>query len=82
MAVKSEPMKRAEELRKKLAYHSKKYYEDDAPEISDYEYDMMFRELKELEKEHPETSTPDSPTNRVGGKASEIQRFLVFIAHH
>lgn len=71
MAVKSEPMKRAEELRKKLAYHSKKYYEDDAPEISDYEYDMMFRELKELEKEHPETSTPDSPTNRVGGKASE-----------
>ena len=45
------------------------YYENDAPEISDYEYDMMFRELTELEENNPEFMTPDSPTRRVGGKA-------------
>ena len=60
---------RAEELRKKITYNSKLYYENDAPEISDYEYDMMFRELTELEEEYPEIKTPDSPTVRVGGKA-------------
>ena len=60
---------RAEFLREKIAYNSRLYYENDAPEISDYEYDMMFRELGELEAEFPEIKTPDSPTNRVGGKA-------------
>ncbi|MBR6392759.1 MAG: NAD-dependent DNA ligase LigA [Eubacterium sp.] len=58
-----------EELRKTLRYHSDRYYNDDAPEIEDYEYDMMMRELKALEEAHPEFDDPDSPTKRVGGKA-------------
>ena len=58
-----------EELRKTLRYHSDRYYNDDAPEIEDYEYDMMMRELKKLEDEHPEYDSVDSPTKRVGGKA-------------
>ena len=66
-----------EKLRKQIEYHSKKYYVDDAPEISDYEYDMMFRRLQELEKEYPEYDDPNSPTRRVGGavlkKFSEIR---------
>ena len=64
---------RAEELREKIVYNSRLYYENDAPEISDYEYDMMFRELTELEEAFPEIKTPDSPTVRVGGKA--LDRF-------
>ncbi len=62
---------RAEELRALLSYHSKRYYEDDDPEISDYEYDMLYRELAALEEANPELVTPDSPTRRVGGRASE-----------
>ena len=64
-----EATKRAQELREKIIYNSRLYYENDAPEISDYEYDMMFRELTELEERFPEIKTPDSPTVRVGGKA-------------
>lgn len=64
---------RAEELREKIRYNSKLYYENDAPEISDYEYDMMFRELGDIEAAFPELKTPDSPTVRVGGKA--LDRF-------
>ncbi len=60
-------------LRKKIEYNSKLYYEKDAPEISDYEYDAMFRELTELEAEFPELDSPTSPTKRVGGKA--LDRF-------
>lgn len=60
---------RAEKLREELIYHSKRYYEMDAPEIEDYEYDMMLRELVSLEEKYPELITPDSPTHRVGGKA-------------
>ena len=56
-------------LRKLIAYHSKRYYENDAPEISDFEYDKMFEELKQLEAEHPEYYSPTSPTQRVGGMA-------------
>lgn len=58
-----------ENLRATLRYHSDRYYNDDAPEIEDYEYDMMMRELKKLEDEHPEYDSADSPTKRVGGKA-------------
>ena len=50
----NELKKRAEELRKSITYHSEKYYNEDAPEISDYEYDMMFAELKSLEEKYPE----------------------------
>lgn len=57
-------------LREKLRYHNEKYYNEDAPEISDYEYDMMQRELRALETAHPEFVDADSPTQRVGGTAS------------
>ena len=58
-----------QKLRAKLLYHAKRYYVDDDPEISDYEYDMMYAELLKLEGEHPEFFDPASPTQRVGGKA-------------
>ncbi len=57
-----------DKLRAKLLYHAKKYYVDDDPEISDYEYDRMYAELKALEEKHPEFFDPASPTQRVGGK--------------
>ena len=57
-----------EKLRAKLLYHAKRYYVDDDPEISDYEYDRMYAELLALEAEHPECFDPASPTQRVGGK--------------
>lgn len=57
-------------LREKLRYHNEKYYNEDAPEISDYEYDMMQRELRTLEAEHPEYVDAESPTQRVGGTPS------------
>ncbi len=56
-------------LREELLYHSERYYVYDAPEISDFEYDRMFAELKRLEEEHPELYDAASPTQRVGGKA-------------
>ncbi len=62
---------RAEELRYQINYHNNRYYNEDAPEISDYEYDMLLRELENIEQEYPELKTPDSPTNRVGGEAAE-----------
>ena len=61
-------MQKIKDLRRKLEYHAFKYYVEDSPEISDYEYDMMFRELVELENEHPELADENSPTKRVGGK--------------
>ncbi|MEG6569321.1 NAD-dependent DNA ligase LigA [Thermoanaerobacterium thermosaccharolyticum] len=59
---------RIKELKDKLNHHNYMYYVLDRPEISDYEYDMMMRELIKLEEEHPEFKTPDSPTQRVGGE--------------
>ena len=61
--------KEINELRRKLNYYGKLYYVDDAPAISDYEYDMLMQQLKALEREHPELITPDSPTQRIGGPA-------------
>lgn len=61
--------KRAEELRELLEYHSRLYYVEDAPVISDYEYDRLFYELVAIEREYPELDIPSSPTHRVGGKA-------------
>ena len=63
---------RAKELRDLLNYHSHKYYVEDNPEIGDYEYDMLQRELAAIEKEYPELITPDSPTQRVGGSADGL----------
>jgi DNA ligase (NAD+) len=70
---------RIAELRQKLEYHNYLYYVKDDPEISDAEYDRMFRELLELEKEHPELASPDSPTQRVGGEP--LERFNK-VEHH
>lgn len=64
-----EIQKKIEDLRATLRYHSDRYYNLDSPEIEDYEYDMMMRDLKKLEDEYPQYDTPDSPTKRVGGKA-------------
>ena len=61
--------KEIEKLRRELEYHSRLYYVEDAPVISDYEFDMLMQRLKQLEEEHPELVTPDSPTQRVGGQA-------------
>lgn len=58
-----------ETLRAQISYHAKKYYVDDDPELSDYEYDRMYAELLALEEAHPEYYDPSSPTQRVGGKA-------------
>ena len=60
-----------EEYREKIEYYSRLYYEEDAPAISDFEYDALFRSLQELEAEFPELDSPTSPTKRVGGVASE-----------
>ncbi len=59
--------KRVEELKETIEYHNKKYYDDDEPEISDFEYDMLSNELKNLEKQYPELITKDSNTQKVGG---------------
>lgn len=60
---------RINHLRKLISYHSKRYYENDAPEISDFEYDKMFEELKALELANPQFYSETSPTQRVGGNA-------------
>src|SRR6056297_527208 len=64
---------RAAYLRKELHRHNYRYYVLDDPEISDAEYDRMLRELQDLETDHPELRTPDSPTQRVG--APPLEKF-------
>ncbi len=65
----SEVSERIEKLRRQITYHAKRYYVEDTPEISDFEYDKMYAELLALEAEHPELDDPASPTHRVGGAA-------------
>ncbi len=71
MAETADFKSRAEQLRAELNRHAKLYYEQDAPEISDYEYDRLAKELRLLESEHPELTVENSPTQRVGGAAKE-----------
>ena len=71
------PQERIAELKKTLEYHIDRYYNQDNPEITDYEYDMLMQELKNLEKEHPELVTEDSPTQKVGGTAKRQAGVLV-----
>src|SRR5512140_3709629 len=66
-----DPTTEVEQLRDELRRHEHLYYVLDQPEISDAEYDALMRRLKALEAEHPELVTPDSPTQRVGGKPRE-----------
>jgi len=62
---------RIEELREQIRYHNRRYHVEDAPEVSDAEYDALYNELEGLEAAHPELVTPDSPTQRVGGDPLE-----------
>lgn len=71
-----EIQKRLAYLRDTIEYHRKKYYIDDAPEISDFDFDKMYRELEHLEQQYPEFDDPNSPTHRVGGAvADKFQKF-------
>lgn len=67
-----ESKKRAAQLTKIIRHHNEQYYNQDTPEIEDFEYDALMRELKAIEKEFPELITPDSPTQRVGGAALKL----------
>jgi DNA ligase (NAD+) len=62
------PAERAQELRRQLEYHNHRYYVLDDPEVSDADYDALLNELRDLEAEHPDLRTPDSPTQRVGAE--------------
>ncbi|MBL8860858.1 MAG: NAD-dependent DNA ligase LigA [Planctomycetes bacterium] len=77
--AKSDPAlaRRARELRATIAHHDRLYYVEGRPEISDAEYDRLFRELEELEARHPDLATPDSPTRRVGAPLPEGTGFTV-----
>ena len=68
---KKQAEKRIKELRKIVEYHAKKYYDEDKPEISDFEYDMMMLELRTLESQYPELITKTSLTQKVGGTVKE-----------
>ena len=69
---------RIEELRRQLEYHNHKYYVENDPSISDFEFDALMRELQRLEEAHPEFADPDSPTMRVG---SDISSEFVTVRH-
>ena len=62
---------RAEKLAAEINYHNDRYYNQDSPEISDFAYDMLLRELEDIESAYPELITPDSPTQKVGGSRGE-----------
>ena len=69
MARNPSPKKRIEELRAQISHHNEQYYGTDAPEISDAEYDLLMRELRDLEAQHPELADEQSPTESVGAAA-------------
>ena len=64
-----------QQLRAEIERHNELYYQKAEPEISDFEFDQLLERLKKLEEENPELITPDSPTQRVGGKATVLQPF-------
>src|SRR5690242_11397789 len=66
MSTTTEAQHRIEELRHQIEYHNYRYYVLDDPQVTDGEYDALYRELRQLEEQHPELITPDSPTQRVG----------------
>src|SRR5256885_5741003 len=67
--------KEIKELRAEIERHNELYYQKAEPEISDFEFDQLLERLKALETEHPELITPESPTQRVGGKADSLRPF-------
>ncbi len=74
--IPKEIIEKVENLRKEINYHNYKYYVLNEPVISDYEYDKLFKQLKEIEEKYPELKTPDSPTQRVG--APPLKEFKPF----
>ncbi|HWO03836.1 MAG TPA: NAD-dependent DNA ligase LigA, partial [Methylomirabilota bacterium] len=72
MASTADVAARVEELREQLNRHNYLYYSENKPEVSDAVYDRLWRELVALEEAHPELVTPDSPTQRPGGRAAEL----------
>jgi DNA ligase (NAD+) len=84
MAVPPEIEARVNDLRDLVQYHRKRYFQDDAPEVSDAEFDELYRELEELEAEFPELITPDSPTQQVGAAAAttfaEVEHVLPMLS--
>ncbi len=69
-----------QQLRTEIERHSDLYYQQDTPEISDFEFDQLLEKLRALEAEHPDLVTPDSPTQRVGGKATSLKPFTHTVA--
>ncbi len=84
MAVPPEVEARVKELRGLVRYHRERYFQHDEPEISDAEFDELYRELESLEDEFPELVTPDSPTQQVGAAAAttftEVQHLLPMLS--
>jgi len=68
---KKQAQREIEKLREEIRYHDRKYYVENAPEITDYEYDQLYHRLKSMEEQFPDMVTPDSPTQRVGGEPQE-----------
>src|SRR5580765_2747083 len=75
MGKDASPARRARELREEILLHDRLYHVEGRPEISDAEYDALFRELRGIEEEHPELVTEDSPTRRVGAPLPEGRGF-------
>ena len=69
--TKSQVKNRIEELRKEVEYHAQRYYDEDKPELLDFEYDMIMLELRNLESDYPEFISDDSLTKKVGGHVKE-----------
>src|SRR5205814_2961641 len=68
--------KEIQELRRQIEHHNELYYQKESPEISDFEFDQLLERLRTLEAENPELITPDSPTQRIGGKATSLKPFV------
>ena len=71
MSIKAAPVEQIDQLRDRIRYHEHRYFVLDDPEIADRDFDELFRQLRQLEAGHPELVTPDSPTQRVGGKPGQ-----------
>lgn len=79
--IPKEVIEEVERLREEIEYHNYRYYVLNDPVITDEEYDRLMRRLIELERMYPELVTPDSPTQRVGGKVLEIQNRQTLRTH-
>ncbi len=77
IVMEHEIKKEIDQLRELISYHNERYYNQDDPEISDYEYDLLSLKLRKLEEEHPEYAISDSPTKKIGGKAKREAGVLV-----